>query len=297
MGFIRGAALVIISVLLFVSLLATGFFITVSSSLTYDNVQPKISSIATEIIQEQIGEVTIINTLTPYLNEYCNVNSEIVQQFEGYTFTFPCDVVTQGTEGIVSYAVAYLVEDFYYKEYSCEFWSCFGESEIPLFLISEFAKDYWKGWFFKAFLISLVLSAGAILLSKRKSRGFSLTGILVILSSLIILQLNKIGAFVAKLVLSPISSALSGETSQIVLADVIGIFFLNSNKVFVWMFVIGILLIVAGIILRLFRVSFKISAFFKKIEDKNSEKVKEVKVSKKDVKDIVKKEVTKFKKK
>ena len=280
MGFIRGFALVIISVLLFVFLLATGFFITVSSSLSYDNVQPKISLIATEIIQEQIGEITIIDTLTPYLNEYCNENSEVVQQFEGYVFVFPCDIITQGTESIVSYSVDYLVGDFYYKEYNCEFWNCFGESEIPLFLVSEKAKNYWGAWFFKAFLISLILSAGAILLSKRKSRGFTLTGVLVIFSSLIVLQLSKIGAFVAKLVLFPISSALSEETSQNILADVIVLFFSNSNTIFVWMFVIGLVLIVAGIILRLFRVGFKVSAFFKKIESKNEGKIKESKVVK-----------------
>ena len=127
MGFIRGALVVLISVTLFMSLLTTGLFITVSSSLTYDNVQPKISSIATEIIQEQIGEITIIDTLTPYLDEYCNTNSEIVQQFEGYTFVFPCDIIAQGSEGIVSYAIDYLVGDFYYKEYTCEFWKCFSE--------------------------------------------------------------------------------------------------------------------------------------------------------------------------
>ena len=277
MGFVRGALVVIVCVLLFVSLLATGLFITVSSSLTYDNVQPKVSSIATEIIQEQIGEVTIVDELTPYLDEYCDTNSEIIQEFEGYTFVFPCDIVAGGTESIISYSVNYLVEDFYYKEYTCEFWSCLEESDIPLFLVSEYAKNYWKGWFFKAFLLSLILAAGLVLLSKRKSRGFVLTGAVVIVASIVVLQFSKIGAFVAKLVLSPISGALSGETSQVVLADIVGIFFSSSNTIFVWMFVIALILIACGILLKLFKVGFKISAFFRRIESQDAEKVKEVK--------------------
>ena len=277
MGFVRGALVVIVCVLLFVSLLATGFFITVSSSLTYDNVQPKISSIATEIIQNEIGEAIMVDRLTLYLDEYCDTNSEIIQEFEGYTFVFPCDIVAGGSESIISYSVNYLVEDFYYKEYTCKFWSCLGEEDVPLFLVSEYAKNYWRAWFFKAFLLSLILAAGLVLLSKRKSRGFVLTGAVVIVASIVVLQFSKIGAFVTKLVLSPISGALSGETSQVVLADIVGIFFSSSNTIFVWMFVIALILIACGILLKLFKVGFKISAFFRRIESQDAEKVKEVK--------------------
>ena len=61
MGVLRGFGLVIVAVLLFVSLLATGIFATLNYSLTYENVQPKIYNIADSVITEQIGNQNIIN--------------------------------------------------------------------------------------------------------------------------------------------------------------------------------------------------------------------------------------------
>jgi len=291
MGFIRGVLIVIASVLLFVSLLATGFFITVTFSLSYDSVQSQVHPIVVQIIEEQIGEITILDTLTPYLDGYCEENSEVVQDFEGYTFVFPCETIKLGKETLVEYSVNYLIEDFYYKEYSCEFWKCFEESDIPLFLISKYAQEYWRTLFFKFFLFSLILSAGVILLSKRKSKGFFLTGILLILTSLIILKLETIGTFIAKLIISPISMALTEETTSAVLSQVVGIFFSKSGTIFVWMFVIALILIGIGILLKLFKIGFKISNFFKKIEetaekeDKKEKTTKEIKDKKSEKKD------------
>ncbi len=283
MGFLRGAGIVILSVLLFVSLLAAGFFAVLASSLTYENVEPQIHSVATKIIEEQIGETTIVDTLTPYLKEYCKNNSEIVYKFQGYTFVFPCEVVASGTDSIINYSVNYLVGDFYYKDYQCEFWKCFEESDIPLFLVSEYAQDYWKARFYNAFLISIVLSAGVVLLFRRKANGFILTGILLIISSLIILQLRKIGAFVAQLILSPVSTAVSEGTSQEILSQVISIFFSKAGAVFLWMFVIALILIGTGIILRLFGIGFKISERLENMgqnkEIKETRKIKRIRKS------------------
>ncbi len=269
MGLIRGALIVLISVILFVSLLATGFFATLTSSLTYQNVEPQVHSIATEIIEEQIGKITIIDTLTPYLDEYCDNNSEIVQKFQRYTFVFPCEVIANGTDSIINYSVDYLVGDFYYKNYQCEFWKCFEESDVPLFLVSDYARDYWRARFYNTLLISFVLAAGLILLSRKKSNGFILAGSLLIISSLIILQLKRIGTFVAKLVLSPISIAISEETSQSILSQVVEIFFSKSGTIFIWMFVIALILVGIGIVFKLFNLGFKISEFFKKVGAKN----------------------------
>ncbi len=266
MGFLRSGFVVLLSVLFFVSLLTTGLFATVSSSLSYENVQPKISSIATQIVEEQIGESEMVGELTPYLETYCIENSEVTYELEGYTFVFPCEVLKQSTENIVAYGVNYLIEDFYYKNYTCDFWECFEEEDMPLFLVSEYGRDYWKSWFIKSFLISLLLATGMILLSRKKSNGFVLTGAITVFVSLIVLKFGKIGAFIFKMIISPVSSALSAETSQVVLTEIVDVFFSSSGKVFLWMFIIALILIGVGILLRLFRIGFKISDFFKRIE-------------------------------
>lgn len=282
MGFIRGAGIVILSVLLFVSLLVAGFFAVLTSSLAYGNVEPQIHSVATEIIKEQIGEATIIDTLTPYLSEYCKNNSEITYKFQEYTFVFPCMVVANGTNATIDYAVSYLIGDFYYKDYSCEFWKCFEESDIPLFLVSEYAQDYWRIKLYTSILVSVVLAGGIILLFRRKANGLVMTGILLVVSSLIILQLEKIGAFVAKLILSPVSTAISEGVSQEVLSQVISIFFSTTGSIFLWMFVIALILIGAGIILRLFGVGFKISKTIEKVkQNKEIKETKQIKKTKK----------------
>lgn len=281
MGLIRGILVVLICVVFFVSLLTAGIFVTLSSSLSYENVQPEMTSIVTKVIQEQIGESNIVNTLLPYLGEYCQTNSEITEKFGGYTFVYPCDIVEQGQTKIISYSIEYLVEDFYYREYTCKFWSCLDESEIPLFLVSDYAKSYWRGWFLKSFLISLILAAGIVLLSRRKSRGFVVAGAIVLVSSFVVLQLNRIGSFVARMILSPLSS-VSSKTSQSILSDVVGLFFSSSKAIFVWMIAVGFILIGIGIFLRLFRIGFKISNFFRRMEDnKNKSEEKPNKIKKK----------------
>ncbi len=271
MGFIRSFLLVIVSILLFVSLLIMGFFATVSSSLSYENVQKQIYPIANQIIEEQIGTTTLINNLEPYLLEYCKNNSEVVKNIEGYIFVFPCEIIESGGESIIEYGINYFIKNFYYKEYSCEFWKCFEEQEIPLFLVSEYSHQYWKKFFFNFLLISLGLSFILILLSKKKSNGFILTGILLTFTAFITLKLDKIGIFLSNFIISPISTALTEETTSSFLPKIINIFFSNSNRIFVWMFVIAIVLILAGILLRLFGIGFKLSGLFGKIQEKKEE--------------------------
>ncbi len=271
MGVLRGFGLVIISVLLFVSLLTTGIFATLNYSLTYENVQPKIYNIADQVITTQIGTQEIVNQLTPFLEIYCQNNTEIIQKIQGYTFIFPCTVVEEGYDSILNYSVDYLVEDFYYKDYNCSFVKCFEQSDIPLFLVSDYARDYWRSLYHKFLIFDLILIGLIILFVEKKSNSPILTGSLFIASSLIILQLKNIGTAITKLILSPISMALSNETSKELISQVVGMFFSESTKVFLWMFIAGIILIAIGLF-------FKLTALGMKIKNKIEEKILKNKV-------------------
>ncbi len=268
MGVLRGFGLVIVSILLFLSLLSAGIFATLNYSLTYENVQPKIYTIANSIITEQIGTEKIVNQLTPFLEIYCQNNTEIVQNFEGYTFVYPCTVIEQGYDSIINYTINYLIQDFYYKEYNCTFSECFQETSVPIFLVSEHAKDYWKSLFNKSIIAILILIALTILLIEKKTNTPILTGSLFVASSLIISQLKNIGTAIAKLILSPISAALSNESSKEIISQIVGIFFAESSKVFLWMFIAGIILIAIGIILKLTTLGIKIKNWIEKIKSK-----------------------------
>jgi len=268
MGVLRGFGLVIVSILLFLSLLSAGIFATLNYSLTYENVQPKIYTIADSIITEQIGTEKIVNQLTPFLEIYCQNNTEIVQNFEGYTFVYPCTVIEQGYDSIINYTINYLIQDFYYKEYNCTFSECFQETSVPIFLVSEHAKDYWKSLFNKSIIAILILIALTILLIEKKTNTPILTGSLFVASSLIISQLKNIGTAIAKLILSPISAALSNESSKEIISQIVGIFFAESSKVFLWMFIAGIILIAIGIILKLTTLGIKIKNWIEKIKSK-----------------------------
>ncbi len=265
MGVLRGFGLVIVSVLLFVSLLATGIFATLNYSLTYENVQPKIYNIADNVIVEQIGANEIVNQLTPFLEIYCQNNTEVIQNFQGYTFVFPCEVIGQGQDSILNYSINYLVSDFYYKEYNCSFVKCFEESDVPLFLVSAHAKDYWKSLFRKFLIFDLILIGLIILFVEKKSNSPLLVGSLLIPTALIISQLQKIGTAIAKLVLSPISAILSKENSKEIISQIVDIFFSESVKVFLWMLIAGLILIAIGLFFKLTALGLKIK---KKIEEK-----------------------------
>ena len=98
MGFLRGAGLTILSIVLFIFLLIGGIFASLSLSLKYENVQPRAYNVLEQLVEVQIGEEQIKNEILPNADVYCQTNNEWVQDFEGYVLTFPCSVVLEGYE-------------------------------------------------------------------------------------------------------------------------------------------------------------------------------------------------------
>lgn len=292
MGVIRGFAIIIISILLFLAVLIAGIFSTVSLSLTYDNVQQKVYPIVLNVVETQVGTEVITEQFMPYASAYCqnNENTEIVQEIEGYTFVFPCTVVQEGYDSVFNYSVNYLVHDFYYKEYNCTFKECFAESSVPLFLVSDYARQFWKSLFFKFFIAALILACLAFLIVEKISNAPVLVGSITIIASLIVLSFKKIGGIIVNAILSPISAALSSENIKDILSQVVAMFFSESSSVFLWMFVLGLILIALGIVFKITGIGFSIG---KKIEDLKSKISNQESVSKSEVREIVKEEISK----
>jgi hypothetical protein len=261
MGFIRGGLLTIVCILLFISLLAGGVFLTFSNSLAYENVRPEISAIVEDIIQEEIGLKGGLEDEFALMQEYCENDSGSVLLEEGYTVEIPCEVVSQGLDSVINYSVNTLIEEAYYKDYECSFWDCLKEEGIPLFLVSAKAKSYWHSRFYFTLIASLILAFLAFLLIEKKTSFPILLGVFVIVSSLPLLKIEWVGS-------------LFGDT----FGGVVSVFFSQAHSVFWTMLVIGIVLIVLGILLKIFLFDFIKRKF-----------------SKEEVKDIIQKEVSKAK--
>lgn len=277
MGFIRGGLLVIVSVLLFSSFLAGNFFLTLTLSLEYDNIKPELVSVVNALAGEEMNLGQMVDEKYPSMQEYCQNNSEYVFSEQGYTFVIPCSVVSQGSDAIFDYGLNTLIEDIYYEEYDCNFWECLEETGTPFFLISEKAKDYWKHNFYFSLIVSIILVALAFILTEKRTNLPILVGIMLMVSGIPFLMINWIS-------LNWIPSSMFGEY----FVQLFTIFFTKSHTIFLISFILGLIVLGIGILLKFFWIGFKISNIFSK---------KEKGVSKKEVKRIVKKEISKDKKK
>lgn len=266
MGVIRGGLLVIVSVLLFLGLLAGSIFLTLSWSLDYENVKTELVSVVKEIVEEEGGLETVEQEFE-FIESYCENESEYVFKERNYTFVIPCEVVGEGQEAVVDYSVSSLVEQIYYEEYECGFWDCFKEQ--PFFLVSAKAKDYWNSKFYLALIASIILIILSFFLVEKKTNLPFILGGLLILSALLFVKLDLLFSFF-------------GED----FSKLFSVFFSQSYSVFLKVLILGVIFLVVGIVLKFFKIGFKISNLFSK---------KDKKVSEEDVKDIVKKEVGKSK--
>ncbi len=277
MGAIRGVLLVIVSVLLFILLLVGNVLLTLSLSLDYGNVQTELASSVGDAIVGEINLEEMMEESYPSMKSYCQNNSEFVFRDDNsdYTFVIPCDIVAQGSEAIIDYNVNNFVEKVYYEDYDCEFWDCIERTGSPLFLVSEKAKNYWNSKFYLALIASFVLIILTFLLVEKKSNLFVITGSLLIISSLPFMKLDW------ALSIIPDKSFL----------ELLAIFFTKAYTVFLIGLISGSVILGVGILLKLFGVGFTISNIFSRFQKKGAKKDK--KFSKDEVKQIVRKEVSK----
>jgi len=259
MGFIRGGLLVIVSVLLFISLLIGNLFLTLSWSLSYDNVKVELISVSNDLFQGQNNLKSIVEEKYDFMKSYCQNNSDFVFAQEGYTFTIPCDSVAKGQDAVIGSLVDNVVKKFYYQEYDCNFLDCFKKNQQPFFLVSQKARDYWTSKFYLAMMASIVLIVLSFLLIEKKANFPILIGSLIILSSLPLFKLNWF--------LSLFGNSFYGLLS---------VFFSQSFTMFWRVLIIGIILLAVGIIFKLFKVGFKISEFFSKKDGVSKDEVEEI---------------------
>ncbi len=268
MGFIRGGLSILLIVLLFISVLLGSILLIMSWSLEYENVQRELVPIAKELTENQFNLIEEEFNLTKemervlgVMEEHCKNEYSYVFSEGGYTFVVPCDTLDeleQNPDALVEEGIESIIEEVYYEDYDCDFWDCFVKTGFPLFLVSEKAKNYWKEKFYFLLIASLVLIVLIFLLLEQKQNTPIIVGSVLVISSFILTKFEKIVV------------SLSSDSYL----SFINVFFSRTASVFWITFIFGLVILGAGIVLRLLNLG-------------NIKK----KFSKKDVKGMVKKEI------
>lgn len=272
MGFFRGGLVLILGILLFFSFLIMNSLFILSSSLKYDNVKEGLYSIVQDagtgvIPEELLGDFNLTKAANKELakaKNYCRQNNNsYVFNYEGYVINVSCQNVLNSNSSVEFINETYndVVYDIYYKEYDCNFWNCFSKTGLPFFLVSEKARDYWKSKLYFSLLASLILIILIFLLVEQKQNTPIIVGVLLVLSAFPLLKLKDLLYF------------LAGKFSSL-----INLFLSSTRTVFLFSLILGMFLVGAGVALRLL----------------GRESIKK-KFSKKDVEEIVKKEISKEK--
>ena len=273
MGFFRGGAVLLLGILLFFSFLIMNSFFILQSSLSYENVKTGLYPLVKDmsmsgagefIPKEIVGEFNLTDAAkdaSKALENYCrnNNNTHYVFEYEGYSVDVPCESANiSNPEALINETYEDVLYGIYYKEYDCKFWDCFSKTELPFFLVSQKAKDYWKNKFYISLIVSLVLIALILLFVEQKINTFVVVGTLLALSAFPLLKLKDL------------LYALAGDFSVL-----INIFLSTTRGVFLFSLILGMIFIGAGIGLRLWKPELMKKKF-----------------SKKDVEEIVKKEIS-----
>ncbi len=258
MGIIRGGLVALISIMLFLSLLSMNIFMTMSLSLKYDVIKPKLSNLILNTAKENID----INQFDNLIKLYCqNNNSFPIKDFINDSFVvdeeISCDLALQeGSEAVLKDMIDKGIDKSYYAEYNCTVFNCNEGNEENqqafsiqkfLFLFSEQIKDYWKKWFYWTIVLSIILCSLLFFLMENRSSFPFLVGGLLIVASLPFLGLDWL------------IMKLTKEYFQFVL-----LYFSKSYFTFLFGTILGVVLIILGIAVKFLNIGDKIFGFFRK---------------------------------
>jgi len=273
MGFIRGILIVILSVILFFAFFAGNLLLTLSLSLEEEVLKPEVKNISGELIEEY-GVLEIVEENHGTLSLYCENSDSLYINEQGLELNIPCEILLSSTSEIINYSMEQIFDQIYYKNYDCTFWNCVSQEKIPLILISEKAKNYWKSKYFLILFVIILCFVLMFLISKNKSTPFIISGILLIISTLPFKKLDY----------------LINLIPEKTIVQIVSIFITKASTIF-WIFLsLGIGLILIGIAIKFLKLGLKINSWFSK-----EKKEEEIKIEKTSPKESKKKK--KFKKK
>lgn len=265
MGGIRGFFSVIVSVILFFSILSLNLFGILSSSLTYETIQIESMGVVNTLVDD-LNISSMINQYYPLILIFCQNNSEYVFSESDYVFTIPCDNVVQGPEKVLEEGIKSVIYNVYYGDYPGKIGDYLDNlQDSPFFLISQKAYFFTSKIFYYSLVLSIILLIALFFLVHNKSNAFLIPGIFVTLFSLLFLKFN----------------VFFSKTSNGIISQFLGIFFSKSFPVSIRFLIVGIVFIVVAIVFKVFKVGFWISSFLEKFQKKEKPEIKKISEKKK----------------
>ncbi|VVB79797.1 Uncharacterised protein [uncultured archaeon] len=244
LGFLRTSGLVIVSVILAILLLALGTISTLGFSINHENVQKTVPDVLKQTYLTPESQQQMSGNLLQF-QLYCNqTNSENVtiplNNSEFPYLVVPCTEVYKGTNSTVDYCVNQLVNEMYYKDYSCSgVRDCINKN--PTYLVSNRFREDLMHYALVFLLISLACFVLVFLLARKKSNACFIIGIITGAVSLLLLIFgNVLKDFLGSL---PSSQGISPSSFA-------NIFFSSSTSVFLIFLFFGLAFIITGIFLK-----------------------------------------------
>ncbi len=270
MGFLRGGSLFFVCSLLLVSLIAMNALWIVSSSLEYETFKTSLSPLAQELLNptpdlfgmgfnaDNANLNKAVDEAILNMQAYCKSNPDYIFNFSNYSLSIPCTSVSQGKEAVINQSLDSVLHEIYYKEYNCDFWDCFSKEQVPTFLVSQKAHDYWAQKFYISLVIILVLAVLAFLLLEKRSNWPIVVGGLTILSSIAVIKIRNFASVFV-------------PSEPKILQTILDAFFTQTMKVVWTTAIIGIVLVCVGFGLRLWNSEFIQNRLAKEKSDKSNE--------------------------
>lgn len=239
MGFVRGGLVFIVTSILLTSLLLGSVFLTLSLSLKYNNFQDEIVSSLTETSSFNINITEEVEADFEEFEDRCQNDTEIDLSQEGYEIKIPCEVVDQGPEAVIEEGISDIVENSINEAYPEN--SGIGEF-VKDFLFSDDASNSWKKFYYISLLISIILIVLMFFLIENKFNLPLSIGPLLIVSALPLIILNFSLPYLENSLLSPIT-----------------VLFSEAYTVFLIYIIAGVILVVLGIGFKVLKLGYNVS--------------------------------------
>ncbi|MFW6233088.1 MAG: hypothetical protein ACOC3Z_00320 [Nanoarchaeota archaeon] len=174
--------------------------------------------------------------------EYCSKNNYLNLTKENFNLNLPCELKDNSTKEIINYSLNEIVKNTYYKDYNCKGFKCFNKKGLPFFLVSKQMKDYYQSKFNLILILIIISIILLMFLSENKTNALIVSGVIMSLTSL---PFSKIDSFFSLF--------------SIKYFEFISVFVSQSTKVFWIFFIIGIIMIISGILIKIFNIEYKIA--------------------------------------
>lgn len=248
--FLRSFLKIILTLILVFSILSFIFTLSFYQFTSYGNLQPKISSFVQQQMSQEITQTNSedMDYLRDLIIENCSTNQQMTLPMDNPDFfiseiSFDCSNINNetSTEQIMTLASESIFKSIYYKEYPCSVIDCIknmkqNPENIPI-IVSKKSNDFFFNCMLISFILSVILIAGIILLSKPKYTCFYNLAPAFIIPGLFFLLKNPINQEIQK----------AQEPIAAILTSLSNIVFTN----YMIFLILGLIFLVLGIIFKI----------------------------------------------